>query len=248
MRVFEDAPAERIYWGDLHSHTRYSWDGVGDGVFEYARDVSGLDFHAVTDHSRSVDAEFTRGLGPAVWHDYMDATDEHYEPGVFVTLHAYEASFPAPYGHHNVYFRGSPSLPLSPDRVTLPELWRVLEAGEALTIPHHTGKFPQPISVDDHDPEFRRNFEIYSAHGLSELFDPSHPLAFEQSDFTNASTSARDGLFAQDAWARGLMLSTIAASDDHRAHPGQPHWGLAAVTAPGLTREAVFDAQASGRD
>ena len=38
------------------------------------------------------------------------------------------------------------------------------------------------------------------------------------------------------------MLSTIAASDDHRSHPGQPHWGVAAVRAPELTREAVFDA------
>ena len=117
-----------------------------------------------------------------------------------------------------------------------------LEAGRALTIPHHTGKFPQPISVVDHDPELRRNFEIYSAHGLSEAYDPTHPLAFEHSDFTNYSTSAPEGLTAQDAWARGLVLSTIAASDDHRSHPGQPHWGIAAVTAPELTRTAIFDA------
>jgi hypothetical protein len=27
----------------------------------------------------------------------------------------------------------------------------------------------------------------------------------------------------------GLVLSTLAASDDHRAQPGKPHWGLAAV-------------------
>ena len=35
--------------------------------------------------------------------------------------------------------------------------------------------------------------------------------------------------------------SAIGASDDHRSHPGQPHFGLAAVTAPELTREAIFD-------
>ena len=38
------------------------------------------------------------------------------------------------------------------------------------------------------------------------------------------------------------MLSTIAASDDHRSHPGQPHWGIAAVRAPALTRDAIFNA------
>ena len=41
---------------------------------------------------------------------------------------------------------------------------------------------------------------------------------------------------------QGLRLSTIAASDDHRSQPGKPHWGLAAVRAPALTREAIFDA------
>ena len=33
----------------------------------------------------------------------------------------------------------------------------------------------------------------------------------------------------------------IAASDDHRSQPGKPHWGLAAVRAPELTRAAIFD-------
>jgi hypothetical protein len=30
-------------------------------------------------------------------------------------------------------------------------------------------------------------------------------------------------------------------TDDHRAHPGQPHFGRAAVAATGLTREEIFD-------
>ena len=242
MQVHREAPSDRMYWGDLHSHTRHSFDGVGSGVFDYARRIAGLDFHAVTDHSRSPQGGFTRGLGPHVWDEHGAAVEVHNAPGAFVTFHAYEASFPAPYGHHNVFFRGAPGLLLAPERVTLPELWRALEAGEALTIPHHTGKFPAPLDVAVHDPERRRNFEIYSAHGSSEDYDPSHPLAFEQSDFTNYSTSAPDGLTAQDAWAAGLRLSTVAASDDHRSHPGQPHWGLAAVRAPALTRDAIFDA------
>ena len=242
MQVFAEAPAERVYWGDLHSHTRHSFDGVGDGAFDYARYVSGLDFHAVTDHSQTRADAFARGLGPQVWDEYRAATETNHAPGEFVTLHAYEASFRAPFGHHNVFFRGAPGPLLAPQTVTLPELWARLEAGQALTIPHHTGKFPAPLTTDAHDPERRRNFEIYSAHGLSESYDPTHPLAFEQSDFTNYSTSAPDGLTAQDMWAQGLVLSTIAASDDHRSHPGQPHWGVAAVRAPELTREAIFDA------
>ena len=243
MQVFAEPPAERTWWGDLHSHTGHSFDGVGSGVFDYARRISGLDFHAMTDHSSGPARDgFTGGLGPHVWDEYTAATDAHNAPGEFVALHAYEASFPAPWGHHNVYFRGAPGPLLAPAQVTLPELWAALTAGEALTIPHHTNKFPQPLNWNVDNPALRRSFEIYSAHGLSEAYDPIHPLAFEQSDFTNRSQSARTGLSAQDAWMQGLRLGTVAASDDHRSQPGKPHWGLAAVRAPVLTRAAVFDA------
>ncbi len=241
MRASVDEPAWRIYWGDLHSHSRHSWDGVGAGGFEYARHVAGLDFYARTDHSRTSRDGQTRGLGPHVWEEYLALSERHNDPGEFVTLHGYEASFGAPYGHHNVYFRGVPGYLAAPEKETLLELWQQLEAGQALTVPHHTAKFPRPVSWQHHDERFRRNFEIYSAHGLSEAFDPGHPLAFEQSDFTSPSSSADPGQSAQDAWMAGLVLSTIAASDDHRAQPGKPHWGLAAVMATALTREEIFD-------
>ncbi|MGH9341448.1 MAG: DUF3604 domain-containing protein [Acidobacteriota bacterium] len=242
MKVESREPESKIYWGDLHSHTRYSWDGVGDASFDYARYVAGLDFYAMTDHSRTTQDGMTQGLGPHVWEEYTALTEKFNDPGRFVTLHAYEASFGNPYGHHNVFFRGAPGVLLAPGEVTLPQLWEALTAGEALTIPHHTGKMPGALNWDSHDPEIRRNFEIYSAHGLSEAYDPEHPLAFEQSDFTSPARSVKGAQFAQDAWIRGLVLSTIAASDDHRAQPGQPHWGLAAVQATGLTRSEIFDA------
>jgi hypothetical protein len=231
----------KTYWGDLHSHSQYSWDGVGSLSFEYARHVSALDFYALADHSFTP-ARPTRGLGPHVWKEYNALTDQHNDPGRFVALHAYEASFGAPYGHHNVYFRDRPGPLLAPgDNFGLPELWKALTAGQALTIPHHTGKFPEVRWDVDH-PDLRRNLEIYSAHGLSEAFDPEHPLAFEQSDFTSPARSANGPQFAQDAWIRGLNMSTIASSDDHRGQPGKAFWGLAAIRATGLTRDEVFDA------
>ncbi len=239
----EESPGEyKIFWGDLHSHSRYSWDGVGRDPFVYARHVSGLDFYTMTDHSIQPSEGSPRGLGPHVWDDYKLLAESHNDPPEFVTLHAYECSFGSPYGHHNVYFRDQPGPLLSPDQVTLPELWEPLNAGTALTIPHHTGKFPAPIHWDVHDEELRRNLEIYSAHGHSEYYDPDHPLAFEQSDFTSPSKSLKQPQYAQDAWRAGLALSTVASSDDHRAQPGQPHWGLTAVKAPHLTRTEVFDA------
>jgi len=245
MKVFDREPEFKIYWGDLHSHTHYSWDGVGHNNFEYARNTSGLDFYAMTDHSDPAVGAFAEGLGPSVpdvWSEYTALTDRHYEPGHFATIHAYECSFEAPYGHHNVFFRGKPGPLFAEGDVSLPELWKALKAGEALTIPHHTGKMPFPIFWNPHNSELDRNIEIYSAHGLSEAYDPSHPLSFENSTFTDSSKSVKGPQYVQDAWAQGLQLSTIASSDDHRAHPGQPQYGLAAVAAPGLTRGEIFDA------
>ena len=243
MEVFAQRPAEQIWWGDIHSHTGHSFDGVGSGVFDYARWVAGLDFHAMTDHSNGPARQgFTRGLGPHVWEELHGGHRRAPCAGRVRDAACLRGVVSRAVGGTTTsYFRGAPGPLLSPSQVTLPELWAALTAGEALTIPHHTNKFPQPLDWSEDDSTLRRNFEIYSAHGLSEAYDPSHPLAFEQSAFTNRSTSARTGVSAQDAWMRGLRLSTIAASDDHRSQPGKPHWGLAAVRAPELTREAIFD-------
>ncbi len=241
--VTDQPPEQHIYWGDLHSHSRFSWDGVGNRPFQYARNISGLDFYALTDHSVAPPQPgVTRGLSEESWDRYNALAEEFNDPPQFVTLHAYECSFGKPYGHHNVYFRGQPGALAYPSRVTLPQLWKLLEAGDALTIPHHSGKFPSGIDFSIHDPRFRRNFEIYSGHGLSEAYNPHHPLSFENSTFTSPSKSLPPGTYAQDVWIRGLELSTIASSDDHRAHPGQPQFGLTALRAPALTRDDVFQA------
>ncbi len=242
MAVGKNLPDRQIYWGDLHSHARHSWDGVGDDSFGYARNVTGLDFYALSDHSIAPGGGLTKGLSESTWKEYNALTDAANEPGRFVTFHAYEASFGRPYGHHIVYFRGKPGPFIYPQKTTLEEFWKMLKQGDAVTIPHHTGKFPGGIDFGIHDARFRRNFEIFSGHGLSEAYDPGHPLSFEHSKFTSDARSLPAPTFAVDTWIRGLELSTIASSDDHRGQPGQPHYGLAAIRAKELTRDAVFQA------
>lgn len=238
--VTSELSEEKIYWGDLHSHTHYSWDGVGSDSFRYARYIAGLDFYAMTDHAISPSDGHTRGLGPHAWEEYTDLVQEHHDPPDFVTIHAYECSLGKPFGHHNVYFRDRPGALITSTGSDLHQLWEALKEGEALTIPHHTGKFPAGIDFNIHHPGFRRNIEIYSGHGLSETYDPDHPLSFEHSLFTSDARSLKHPSYAQDAWRLGLYLSSIGSSDDHRAHPGLPHYGLTAVKAPTRSRAAIF--------
>ena len=184
------------------------------------------------------------------WRQNVAYTAKWYAPGTFATILGYEASFGAPYGHHNVYFRGGEGVLRYHDEENPEEIWQRAErenlAGELLTIPHHTGGFARPgggVKHDwsIHDSRFRTTIEIYSSHGLSEEYAPDHPISMDVSDFT-FNGPGDPGNYTVDAWLAGLKLGTIGSSDNHGAQPGKEGYGTMAVWAPELTREAVFDA------
>ncbi|MDZ7266539.1 MAG: DUF3604 domain-containing protein [candidate division KSB1 bacterium] len=258
VRVTATAPPYRIFWGDLHSHSRISHDGHGTGSFAKARDVAGLDFYAPTEHT-STDYADLIGITPAEWQEIKAQVVKYNQPGSFVTLLGYEYSRLAPSGHHNVYFNGTDAalaqLPLYQEQLLgeVQELWRRLErvlppGVEFLTVPHHTGIMWSPASNSavSFGPGFGHRYyrpliEIYSSHGQSELYAPDHPLAYEKLQ-KEGRASMPGPHYAQDAWAAGEVLGSIASSDDHSARPGLPFRGLTAVLAPELTRDAIFQA------
>ena len=239
-----ELPHEQVYWGDLHSHARRSFDATGDLPFAYARDVARLDFYALTDH--------VEGLSDKMWEEIRLATHDWYDPGRFATILGYEATFPAPWAHHNVYFRGDGDVRIGRHNGTVQDLWQQLAAGEAMTIPHHTGVRFSPkasnvpggtgpnIDWQYANDSFRRVVEVYSGHGLCEYYDPDHPLAYQHCDFS-LNNSAIGPHYVQDGWLTGQRMGTICSSDNHQAQPGRRQTGLAAVWAPALTRSAIFD-------
>ncbi|MGH9338816.1 MAG: DUF3604 domain-containing protein [Acidobacteriota bacterium] len=264
--ITEEEPRLRLYWGDLHSHSEISKDGIGLKSFEFARDYSNLDFFASTEHSSGDRNDV--GITDQEWEEIQSAVREYYRPGRFVTLLGYEASFPHPYGHHNVFF-DSDAAPLHRDNEvrTLDELWDLLASRRAFTVPHHTGIRFGGVSgtgasaVWERDHRLRPLIEIYSGHGQSERFAPDDHLSYDQIPFFQrwknwfprhapdtpdeyrtvwGPTSVEGPHYARDAWAAGLTMSTVAASDDHTARPGQASKGLAAVWAPALDRESIF--------
>lgn len=259
IRVTPETSPAGIFWGDIHSHSDISYDGVGNGSFVYARDTAVLDFFAATDHS-SADLGIVQGITPAEWTATRQAVVDYTVPGEFVALLGYEFSAASPSGHYNVYYQGDEDADLlaAPlfyrlELKTVLNLWSALEdlpdGLEAMTIPHHSGitwrgGFPGWVSFDPPfvHPTLVPSLEIVSFHGQSERYAPDHPLSYESLD-TGWSTNGRH--FAQDAWAVGRRLGTVGGSDDHFSQPG--NLGLTAVYAPELTRRAVFDAIRAGR-
>ena len=236
---------ERLYWGDLHGHTRFSWDASGpaEDAFRYARDVSGLQFYGNADHGESLSVDD--------WRRIAELNAEYYEPGRFATIVGYENSQRFPFGHHNVFYRGAAG-PLrhandAPLDRFIADVAAATEAGahDVLTIPHHMVALGNPSRPNKdwalHDERFHRVAEVYSGHGQSELSIEDSPLASDVVDFTLTGPAASPSSL-REGWLRGHKLGVIASSDNHVARPGRDGYGVAAVWAPELTREAIFDA------
>ena len=253
--------------GDLHNHSGVSTflaglpagqgagepcgEGTREELFDYARDVAGLDFFCLSEHDWQMD--------DAEWRTLVELSDRYDEPGRFVAVHGYEWTS-ATYGHRNVYFRDRPGPlfvsadPLAPqntisaDAPTPEALWAGLrQAGApAMTVPHHMSSAFFPLSLDAfHDPQMDRVAEIYSTWGDSLGHDPA----------ATSGNARLPGLAFRHAVAAGRRVGFIASSDSHDGHPGNAqgtarrshlfHFlgsGLAAVWVDEPTRSGVFDA------
>ena len=234
------------YWGDIHIHTCYSTDGMGRRFYEYARDVSGLDFAAAADHAESVIYN---------WEAMRGINERLNDPGRFVTILGYENALSYPSGHHNSYYLGDDGPVWTRESIShdMNAIWPELDPETTLTPPHHTGvNFGCPrgkgsaVVWEQEAPEFCPVAEIYSHHGFCELYDPHHQLAYETARAHDPGGRVCGSVpgrhYLRDAWAMGRRIGVYGSSDDHQAQGGRRTQGVAAVWAAELTRESVFRA------
>lgn len=258
----EKNPAMRLYWGDIHIHTKHSncwpWSCLPPAFcYEYAKEVSHLDFSSITDHLRGLKLEEGR------WDDMKALAKEYYEEGKFIPMLAFESSHAKNFGGDNiVYFKGDSGELFWPDRedmkgiapeVKLEELWEFLDGKVPyITIPHHTARVHKNrhFAEDTYSKEREPLFEIFSGWGSSEKRDNIFPLSGGNSD---------DPAYFVDALKAGCRYGVVGASDDHATLPGGQsrhrgvpfglktltgyhHKGVTAVFAKSLNRENLWDA------
>ncbi|MHC1590861.1 MAG: DUF3604 domain-containing protein, partial [Candidatus Helarchaeales archaeon] len=228
--VTDGIPEHRIYWGDIHGHTAMS-DGTGtlEQAYTYARDVARLDFVAITDHDIMLDI-----WNPFSWELEKYTCNLFNSPPDFVTLVAYEwtAGFPTnPYGHINVYYKGSdgvmlPNLHLAqygdPDKLWHAlRTWKQVTGSDVITITHHTAcDSNNKYDWSYYDPEFMPLVEIYSCHGSSECMASEgnpRPLRVRQYGEVN-----KHGYYVRDALAMGYRVGIMCSSDTHDGRLGHP--------------------------
>ena len=180
VRVHRVMPQEKIYWGDLHTHTKYS-DGRGtpEEMYDFGKRIAAIDFCAVSDH-----AFITTDW---MWEEIVETTNRLNEPGRFVTFVGFEWSGPSDVGgDHNVYTVNN-SLPLMRSYLRynyrnlrnyhgagkqaghVEDLFRMLGAEyrdeNILVIPHYGGR---PGNPEWHNSQLQRQIEVFSDHRRSE--------------------------------------------------------------------------------
>jgi hypothetical protein len=195
----------------------------------HAKEVMQHDFIAVTNHARL--------LEDWMWEVSKQVADEFTEDGVFVSFPAFEwtashgcgehCSPPRPdypdWGHRNVYFRNNEvATPLlrctDPSYDTPEELFQPLPGPDlATTIPHHTAAVRHPFDWSTINADYDRLVEIVQRRGDYEAD------------------------ILENGWRQGHVLGVVGGTDNHIAAPGWPQ-GVAAILAPELTRDALFDA------
>ena len=228
-------PGLKLFFGDIHGHSRMS-DGTGtpEDFYRYAREVSGLDIAALTDH-----CDFgTIPVKGEVWKRIKKAANNAYVPGRFVTFLGFEWTN-WEYGHRNVYYRdgaGPVFRSIDEESDTPQKLWKLLEPYEAMTVAHHVGGGPVATNWDIVPGPREWLVEISSVHGSSECYGCEARIY-----------NPVKGAFVRDALARGYKLGIIGSGDTHDGHPGQRSMGstvtgLVGVYSSERTREAVWDA------
>ena len=230
----------RIYRGDTHRHTEFSFDGNNDGslldAYRYALDAVAFDFLAVSEHNNSSgpDLEYVNYL-------VQQAVDLFTLPGKFVPVYGYERSVPYPNGHRNILFatRGNPTLPISADERTgktgAKMLYEYLRQRNGIAV-SHTSATNMGTDWRDNDPAVEPLVEIYQGDRVSAEHEGA-PRAAYAGNLTAQPGGYRPAGFVWNAWAKGYKLG-VQASSDHLS----THISYACTIATGLTREGLMDA------
>jgi hypothetical protein len=230
----------RIYRGDTHRHTEFSFDGNNDGslldCYRYALDAGALDFLAVSDHNNlsGPDNEYVNYLG-------QQAADLFLLPEKFVPLFAYERSVPYPNGHRNVLFttRGKPTLPIPPQELKAltgaSMLYDYLRKHGGIAIPH-TSAGNMGTDWRDNGKDLEPLVEIYQGDRVSAEHEGA-PKAAYAGNPTMQPGGFRPAGYVWNAWAKGYKLG-VQASSDHLS----THLSYACTLATEFTREGLIAA------
>ncbi|MEO7155924.1 MAG: hypothetical protein ABI039_00095, partial [Vicinamibacterales bacterium] len=239
----------RIWRGEFHRHTEFSWDGGSDGglldMWRYAIDAASLDWIGDGDHDYGTGREYS-------WWTTQKAVTLFTIPNHFVPMYCYERSVSYPEGHRNCMFaqrgvRSLPRLPISdPDKFApAPDtnmLYVYLKRFNALCAPH-TSATDMGTDWRNYDPEVEPFVEIYQGDRNS-YERPDAPRSAVTEAKLKQSTPEKESMggwrpkgFINLALMMGRRYA-FESSSDHRS----THLSYCNVLVTEPTRENILEA------
>ena len=207
-----DGKEMHLYCGQVHSHTNES-DGRGTPAeaFQYAKNVTRMDYFAVTDHSGCLDRD--------VYARQRALADRFNVPGSFATLYGFEMTWHQVngfWGHIN--FLNSKWACFSSYSNDLDAFNQsVAEHPEGIAMFNHPGDtWGNGDDFRDFPDNVKETYALYEMNGTRH--HPSYALAL----------------------SRGWRVSPLLNEDNHHADWGDSG-GMGYVLAPALTRENILD-------
>lgn len=226
-----------VYFGQLHSHSTNS-DGAGTvaEAYDYAKNVAGVDFLAVTDHSNSFDncndASMEDGSASDEWIS-SKALAESMTDEEFVAIYAFEMTWSNGIGHINTF--NTPGF----ENRTKPEY----KATEALQNYYNKLKeFSQSISQLNHPGDTFGDFNDFSH------YDEEIDAIVNMIEVGNGEGPVRgSGYFPSyeyytRALDKGWHVAPTNNQDNHKGRWGNANTTKSVILAESLTEESIYDA------
>ncbi len=239
LNVFEGL---NIYFGDMHNHSTYSNDCIEESRTEmrpndmqlFAKERSGLDFYATTDHHQPWDSPRDRMM-KYVWEETINAVIKNDKPGEFLVFPGFE--FRCDRGDTVLFFNYLPQYEEIANQgwTDIRKVWDGLKDRDYISHPH----FHNPGHLANNDwwvcpyEGVEPIIEIFSCHRSFERFD-----IFEQGrSLVKHRRKDRNGEFFLK---KGIKYGFVANSDSHYGHPGMQ--GLSVVYSASLDKKSILDA------
>lgn len=231
----------RIFRGDMHRHTEFSWDGQNDGslqdAYRYAMDAAAFDYVAITEHIWGARHEYD-------WWRTQKAADLYRVGRAFVPLFGYERSVGYPNGHRNLIFsyrgvrefdiQGHEIRPYGDHLHGAERLYAYLRRYNGIAM-SHTSATNMGTDWRDWDAEVEPLVEIYQSDRNSYEAAGSWRSADPEDVRTQHGGYQPDGMVSR-AWEKGIRVG-VQASSDHMA----THSSYAMILARENTREGLLE-------
>ena len=238
-----DVEAYKVYYGQLHSHTKIS-DGTGTPLeaYGYARDVAGLDFFSIADHDY-----WPNDMTDRDWAIIKDAANSFNEDGVYTTFWGFEwtsdegwTGTPGllEYGHMAIinsddYCNASWEETNEPNELV--DWMSTMDCVAFFNHPGQYGFFGTDVPFDFNYSDRIVGMELWNRNGdyYSRTIPEPHPSAGNR--------------WYDEALQCGFYIGASGSQDNHSANWGTMNEWRMAILAPELTRTSLLAAMRARR-